>query len=137
MAPIKCNQCGEVFTQTDAAARKGVKQCMACRALANRRRRDAREAAGLPRCYAKSGTRSPREAARDREIYATDPVARLKQKARAKLRKYVERGLIKRQPCEVCGATPTHGHHDDYARALDVRWLCVPHHTAVHQALGS
>jgi hypothetical protein len=39
---------------------------------------------------------------------------------------------LTRQPCEVCGRTDSHAHHDDYSKPLDVRWLCPPHHREVH-----
>lgn len=42
----------------------------------------------------------------------------------------IRRGLIERQPCEVCGAEPADGHHDDYDRPMAVRWLCRKHHKA-------
>ena len=35
-------------------------------------------------------------------------------------------------PCEVCEATPTHRHHDDYSEPLEIRWLCPTHHKEVH-----
>lgn len=41
-------------------------------------------------------------------------------------------GLLRRLPCEVCGARRAQAHHDDYRRPLDVRWLCGPHHRAHH-----
>lgn len=44
----------------------------------------------------------------------------------------LKRGLIIREPCEVCGSEPTDAHHDDYDRPLAVRWLCRLHHRAVH-----
>jgi ribosomal protein S27AE len=41
--------------------------------------------------------------------------------------------LIKPAACEDCGtAGRIHGHHDDYSRKLDVRWLCPQCHTNVH-----
>lgn len=51
------------------------------------------------------------------------------------LRSALNRGLIKRRPCEVCGAEEVDGHHDEYARPMDVRWLCRKHHQALHRAL--
>ncbi len=40
-------------------------------------------------------------------------------------------------PCEVCGSTELiDGHHDDYAKPLEVRWLCMPHHMAWHKKHG-
>jgi hypothetical protein len=44
------------------------------------------------------------------------------------LRRAVKRGEIKRQPCEVCGNPRSQGHHDDYSKPLEVRWLCSLHH---------
>tara|TARA_R110002051_G_scaffold235179_1_gene296615 strand:+ start:8092 stop:8331 length:240 start_codon:yes stop_codon:yes gene_type:complete len=41
-------------------------------------------------------------------------------------------GLIKRQPCEVCGAEKVDAHHDDYSKPLLVRWLCRRHHSQHH-----
>lgn len=42
---------------------------------------------------------------------------------------------IKRpESCENCSATgKIHGHHDDYSKPYDVRWLCVKCHTAWHK----
>jgi hypothetical protein len=44
----------------------------------------------------------------------------------------IRRGLIARQPCEVCGAAKTDAHHPDYERPLLVQWLCRKHHTQAH-----
>lgn len=59
--------------------------------------------------------------------------------------KAVARGLLQRKPCEVCGADgrmadgrpEVQAHHDDYARPLEVRWLCQKHHHEAHKALFS
>ena len=42
---------------------------------------------------------------------------------------------LRSEPCEVCGATKTVAHHDDYAKPLDVRWLCRSHHALLHFTL--
>ena len=44
-------------------------------------------------------------------------------------------GELKREPCVICGSAKTHGHHDNYARPLDVVWLCALHHAERHQSL--
>ena len=46
--------------------------------------------------------------------------------------------LIKPADCGNCGNTPSrlHGHHDDYAFPLTVRWLCPGCHTAWHRENG-
>lgn len=52
-----------------------------------------------------------------------------KRRAHVILGDAVKAGKIVRQPCEVCGATGrVHGHHDDYSKPLEVRWLCPAHH---------
>lgn len=45
----------------------------------------------------------------------------------------VRDGRLKKLPCEICGTTKSvHGHHDDYSKPLDVRWLCPTHHQLYH-----
>ncbi|CAB4141898.1 hypothetical protein UFOVP421_13 [uncultured Caudovirales phage] len=41
--------------------------------------------------------------------------------------------LARPKVCQSCGAGGRiHGHHDDYAKPLEVRWLCTPCHAAAH-----
>lgn len=47
----------------------------------------------------------------------------------------VYKGKIIRQACEVCGEAKTEGHHFDYSKPLEVRWLCHKHHVAEHVRL--
>lgn len=54
--------------------------------------------------------------------------------ARRLVQRAVKRGTMTRLPCEVCGETKSEGHHDDYSKPLDVRWLCRKHHTEHHAA---
>lgn len=53
--------------------------------------------------------------------------------ARAALRWAVRSGRIHPKPCEVCGDTNVHGHHDDHSKPLEVRWLCPKCHRAEHK----
>lgn len=52
--------------------------------------------------------------------------------ARERYRYALRSGKIVRQPCEVCGCEKVEGHHDDYSKPLEVRWLCTKHHLDVH-----
>ena len=56
-----------------------------------------------------------------------------KQRARWLLNKAVERGNIKRLPCEICGFKNTDGHHKDYSKPLVVIWVCRKCHGAIHR----
>ena len=58
---------------------------------------------------------------------------RVKHKARSLLSRRVQQGKIEKLPCEVCGTQEKiDGHHDDYSKPLEVRWLCKKHHYKVH-----
>lgn len=50
--------------------------------------------------------------------------------ARRKLRTEIEAGRVQRPDrCQRCNSTrPLEGHHVDYARPLDVKWLCATDH---------
>jgi hypothetical protein len=49
----------------------------------------------------------------------------------------LRRGEIARMPCEICGNTKVHSHHDDYDNPLKVRWLCAYHHRELHKNHGT
>lgn len=141
----RCTDCGAEFDLPGVQSR-----CKACRAKVNKAWRDARDAEGRP----VKGMRYPREYYRDYDrIYLSDPEKRKRRKerqrqykidpetrpkylARARLQRAVKDGRVRRTPCEMCGDPNTHGHHDDYSKPLDVRWLCRTHHAEVHRLLG-
>ena len=54
---------------------------------------------------------------------------------RRSVRLALDDGIIKKQPCEVCGLLDVEAHHDDYSKPLEVRWLCRKHHLDLHKAL--
>jgi hypothetical protein len=60
---------------------------------------------------------------------------RIRGNARSYLRVYIRRGKIAREVCEVCGDPETVGHHDDYTKPLQVKWLCKLHHLEVHKTV--
>ena len=42
-------------------------------------------------------------------------------------------GRLVPQPCKVCGAGRVDAHHPDYAKPLEVVWLCRRHHMEWHR----
>lgn len=68
-----------------------------------------------------------------------------KSRARGAVSHAIRTGRLERRPCEwvlpesegklTCGERTVDGHHDDYARPLDVRWLCRRHHRLTHAAV--
>ena len=47
-------------------------------------------------------------------------------------------GRIKRGRCAACGTSEdVHGHHEDYARPLDVTWLCASCHRLYHAGVAA
>ena len=54
-------------------------------------------------------------------------------KAKSMVNHAIRDGKLNRSPCEVCGAEPAQGHHDDYNHPLKVRWLCQSCHAKWHR----
>jgi len=60
-----------------------------------------------------------------------------KYKAHNMVNNAVRDGKLFPLPCEVCFKThDLHAHHDDYAKPLNVRWLCSAHHSQWHAENG-
>ena len=59
-----------------------------------------------------------------------------KKKIKMRARNYAciaeKKGILKRQPCEICASDKAEKHHEDYSKPLEVRWLCRQCHLAVH-----
>jgi len=59
----------------------------------------------------------------------------IKNKSREIYRFALDRGLVKKGRCEVCGTNERiEGHHENYLVPLDVVWFCKTHHMELHAA---
>jgi|688.fasta_scaffold28174_11 hypothetical protein len=67
--------------------------------------------------------------------YSSEWRKRNRQKANAhgRVNKAIKAGKLIKMPCEKCGSLNVHGHHDDYMKPLEVRWLCPKHHGEQHR----
>lgn len=90
-------------------------------------RREARASASLP---GDADDLTPKPLTRQVKWQIKHPLKRWAHRA---LESALNRKLIERQPCAVCGFEKVDGHHSDYSRPLDVIWLCRKHHIAVHR----
>ncbi len=59
-----------------------------------------------------------------------------KSRAHGKVGYAIRSGKLFREPCESCNKEPTHAHHDDYAKPLNIRWLCDTCHNQWHKVNG-
>jgi len=60
-----------------------------------------------------------------------------KSKATGMVNNAIRDGKLFKQPCEKCGSEDKlHAHHDDYAKPLNIRWLCAAHHSQWHRDNG-
>ncbi|BAO70087.1 hypothetical protein [Bordetella bronchiseptica] len=139
-----CRQCKSTFQPSERQIRKSDFLCSECQRAYDAAYRAARKASGnpvktgqMPRSYhqAYEAAYAQRPGVRERRASLMRGYARLhagRHAARRKLRHEVEMGRIVPLPCEVCGDTPTDGHHASYALPLAVTWLCKQHHQELH-----
>jgi hypothetical protein len=114
---VKCEYCGEEFKPAKRTRRFCSRRCSNLGAPRGNTR--------LPGTfYERNAERIKRER---RERYATDPEYRRKVLARAAARR-----PNPSRPCEACGARKADRHHDDYAKPLEVRFLCRRCHIRHH-----
>lgn len=63
-----------------------------------------------------------------RAVHGQTDEQRRRSNARSYLHVYISRGKIQRGPCAVCGEANVLARIRDYARPLEVTWLCKRHH---------
>lgn len=83
--------------------------------------------------YDQRRNRTPQRKA-DRMRHRKEDVKRSPEKNRARraVLRAVKSGKLVRQPCIHCGATENvEGHHHDYSKPLDVRWVCFRCHREI------
>lgn len=68
--------------------------------------------------------------------HSSDLYFKFKNKVRASTKGAVKRGVIKKEPCRVCGNQKSEIHHIDYSKPLEIMWLCREHHMEWHKILN-
>lgn len=130
-----CRKCNCEIIVTEQMTKRGTYVCRKC----------------LSRASVERAKRNPNQKRRANKRYEKTEKGRaaIRKKTRAFRRKYpqkyaahvavqtaVRNGSLIPQPCETCGCKDTNGHHDDYGKPLDVRWLCDQCHLAEHAMLA-
>ncbi len=57
----------------------------------------------------------------------------IKRRAHQRVLYAVKTGRLEKRPCESCGNPKSQGHHEDYSKPLEVRWLCAVCHKKEHR----
>ena len=142
-----CNSCSSDLPEQAfyASNRSKCKECVKASVRANRikniehyRAFDKARASQPHRVAARASYQKSEAYARSHRAASIKWIAKHpdRRKANTALGNAVRDGLIKPWPvCAIpeCSCKPE-AHHPDYSRPLDVVWLCVEHHNAVHHA---
>ena len=127
---MKCRICQKPFSQTYAQAKFYERLCKMCKRLVNALWREKHP--DYENQLKAKPERMQKRAAQMQGYYRNDPQ---RFKTRAKTRRLIESGQLKREPCEKCGEKQVQPHHTDYSDAFNVNWLCRPCHRAEHAKL--
>lgn len=129
----KCNRCNQDKQTPDFHMHSAM--CKKCRSLHDKVRD--------PRSKCKNNSDAARARKRRWQKANYDP---MKNSARNAVRTAIEYGrLTKPDECSVCGlgakrsdgVSAIQAHHDDYAKPLDVMWLCPKCHKKRHEELDA
>jgi len=118
-----CLDCGTTGDDRYSGVPQRCRPCHRARVTANR-------LANLDRVREYDRQRGSRQSAGYVAAYRAENPE--KYQARTAVGNAVRDGRLTREPCEICGDVRVHGHHDDYSKPLEVRWLCPVHHKAAH-----
>lgn len=128
-----CRDCNQDLPLTEFYMNKGnpMPSCKACWcARVKLRRLTDPKVREYDRARAKKPSRIQRATATTKKWRQENPKAYRAQNA---VNNAIRDGKLKRKPCEICAATQgVHAHHKDYAKPLDVTWLCARCHHRMH-----
>ena len=141
----KCGRCSIYLPESefylDGKTASGVSsQCRLCHSEGNLRTRNLDNARDLNADHMRRARAADPEKFRCREREASAKKRQCspeKVAARQALNNAVKRGdVLRPSACETC-ATPGRvtGHHDDYSKPLQVRWLCTACHGREHRVV--
>ena len=145
---MQCKECGQLGPVFYVSNKSRCKECIKKSARESRaanvehyRAYDAKRYQDDPRVKARHARYQQSEAGKEAGSKAKRKWARLnpiRRGANDIVNNAVRDGkLEKSYACSVCGSEGRiHGHHDDYAKPLDVRWLCSQCHTTWHKENG-
>lgn len=68
-----------------------------------------------------------------RKTHAMSDGQRKRDASRSFANVYKKRGVLKPQPCCICGSHSAEMHHPDHEQPLKVTWLCRDHHLEWHE----
>ena len=131
-----CSHCGSAFEPKSWQVTGRDRRCVPCK---RRQQNDANRAdpekmrAASSKRYAANPDYWRNYAAQRR----ADPNYLAKRAARRKVATEIEAGRLQRSACAECGNVKADAHHDDYAKPLEVVWLCHAHHMARHAMLAA
>jgi len=128
-----CKTCGQrkVLSEFYLAAGRPLSDCKPCwRARVKQRRLTDPSVRAYDRERAKLPHRRQMASAISKRWRERNPDAYRAQNA---LNNALRDGKVDRQPCQLCATRDSvHAHHRDYARPLDVTWLCARCHHRMH-----
>ena len=76
----------------------------------------------------------PKQQKRNEDVYRSQRKYPEKRAARTFLNSYIKMGkVMKPNSCEIClQKAKVEGHHEDYSKPLEVKWVCKKCHTDIH-----
>ena len=134
-----CGSCTEVKDESLFGKRKASKdglaaKCKSCQSIYDKKRANLPHRVNARINYAK--TEAGRKAG-NKAKYLYRERNPNKYRAHTLVNNATRDKRLFKEPCEVCGTTDKiHGHHDDYLKPLNVRWLCSAHHSQWHAENG-
>lgn len=149
----RCGTCKTEKPRTEFGKRSAsvdglAAKCKSCQSAYDKARANNPDRVAMREAYAQTEQgQAARRRARDKyaennRAEQRERAARYKEENPVKRRAHelvahaVRIGSLVRQPCEVCGEKSDVAHHDDYAKPLDVRWLCASDHRKWHAENG-